>query len=458
MLHIYNTLSRRKEEFKPLEPGKIKMYVCGVTVYDLCHIGHARTFVNFDMMVRYLRYRGYDVTYVRNITDIDDKIIRRANEKGVSCKELSSLFIDEMHQDFDALNILRPDIEPKATDNIGQIISLVQKLLDKGYAYLADNGDVMFEINKFKRYGALSGQKLEELEAGARVQVAKDKRNPFDFVLWKKSKEGEPAWPAPFGEGRPGWHIECSAMNQRYLGERFDIHGGGSDLIFPHHENEIAQSCCALDTSYVNYWLHSGMVMINDEKMSKSLNNFFTIRDVLSYYDAQTVRYFLLSGQYRSPLNYSQDNLNQAKAAATRLYTALRGIDLNALPAPCGTDEYEEAFCKAMDDDFNTPLALSVLFDLVKELNKSEGERKQQLSSRLLQLGRILGLFNQNADEYLKGSADGDDTALIEELIKKRTAAKKAKDYKAADEARDKLAAMGIILEDTKDGTIWRRK
>lgn len=459
MLHIYNTLSRRKEEFQPLEPGKIKMYVCGVTVYDYCHIGHARTFVNFDMMVRYLRYRGYDVTYVRNITDIDDKIIRRANEKGISCKELSSAFIGEMHQDFDALNILRPDLEPKATDNIDEIISLVQKLLDKGYAYLADNGDVMFEINKFKRYGVLSGQKLEELEAGARVEVAKDKRNPFDFVLWKKSKEGEPSWPAPFGEGRPGWHIECSAMNHRYLGERFDIHGGGSDLIFPHHENEIAQSCCALDTSYVNYWLHSGMVMINDEKMSKSLNNFFTIRDVLSYYDAQTVRYFLLSGQYRSPLNYSQDNLNQAKAAVTRLYTALRGVDLNALPVPEGTDEYEEAFCKAMDDDFNTPLALSVLFDLVKELNKSEGERKATLSSRLLQLGRILGLFNQNADEYLKGSAsDDDDTALIEELIAKRTAAKKAKDYKAADEARDRLTAMGIILEDTKEGTIWRRK
>ena len=297
MLKIYNTLTKSKQEFKPIEPGKIGMYVCGVTVYDLCHIGHARTFVNFDVIVRYLRYSGYEVKYVRNITDIDDKIIKRANERGISAKDLAEQFIVEMHKDLDALNIKRPDIEPRATDNIKEIISIVQKLIDNKNAYVSDNGDVVFDINSFKEYGRLSGQKLDELQAGARIEVAKSKHNPMDFVLWKMSKPGEPAWESPWGEGRPGWHIECSAMNNRYLGKEFDIHGGGSDLIFPHHENEIAQSCCANHTPYVHYWMHSGMVMINEEKMSKSLNNFFTIRDVLKSYDAETIRFFLLSGQ-----------------------------------------------------------------------------------------------------------------------------------------------------------------
>ena len=324
MLQIHNTITRQKEDFVPITPGKIGMYVCGVTVYDLCHIGHARTFVNFDMIVRYLRYCGYDVKYVRNITDIDDKIIKRAQEKGVSAKDLAEHFIQEMYEDFDKLNIKRPDLEPRATDNIDAIISLVQRLIDKGHAYVASNGDVMFAIDSFKNYGRLSGQKLEELNAGARIEVEKAKHNPFDFVLWKQSKPGEPAWESPWGMGRPGWHIECSAMNSKYLGETFDIHGGGSDLIFPHHENEIAQSCCAFDSKYVNYWMHSGMVMIDHEKMSKSLNNFFTIREVLEHYDAETIRFFLLSAQYRSPLNYTQDNLNKAKASLERLYTALR--------------------------------------------------------------------------------------------------------------------------------------
>ena len=382
MLQIHNTITRKKEDFVPITPGEIGMYVCGVTVYDLCHIGHARTFVSFDMIVRYLRYLGYKVKYVRNITDIDDKIIKRAQEKGVSAKDLAEHFIGEMYADFDALNIARPDIEPRATENIDAIITLVQRLIDKGHAYVADNGDVMFALDSFKNYGRLSGQKLDELNAGARVAVEKTKRNPFDFVLWKMSKEGEPAWDSPWGAGRPGWHIECSAMNSKILGTTFDIHGGGSDLIFPHHENEIAQSCCAFDTKYVNYWMHSGMVMINKEKMSKSLNNFFTIRDVLKEYDAETVRYFLISAQYRSALNYSQENLDSARTALSRLYTALKNVKV---AAPQGGAEYVERFKAAMDDDFNTPAALAVLFDLAKAINTAQNETEASgLAGRLV--------------------------------------------------------------------------
>ena len=344
MLKIYNTLSRSKEEFVPIHKGKVSMYVCGVTVYDLCHIGHARTFVNFDVVVRYLRYCGYEVKYVRNITDIDDKIIKRSLERGIEAKALAEQFIVEMHKDFDALNILRPDIEPKATENIPAIIELVQKLIDNGNAYVSGNGDVVFKISSFVNYGKLSGQKLDELQAGARIEVEHTKENPLDFVLWKMSKPGEPAWESPWGLGRPGWHIECSAMNSRYLGHTFDIHGGGADLIFPHHENEIAQSCCAWHENYVNYWLHSGMVMINEEKMSKSLNNFFTIRDVLKSYDAETIRFFLLSAQYRSPLNYTEENLEKARAGLNRLYTTMRDapkVESVALP---DEDEYTKKF------------------------------------------------------------------------------------------------------------------
>lgn len=455
MLKIYNTLTRNKEEFKPINPGKIGMYVCGVTVYDLCHIGHARTFVNFDVIVRYLRYSGYDVQYVRNITDIDDKIIKRANERGIEAKALAEQFIVEMHKDFDSLFITRPDIEPKATENIDEIIATVQKLIDNGNAYISDNGDVVFNIDSFKDYGRLSGQKLEELQAGARIEIAKNKHNPMDFVLWKMSKPGEPAWKSPWGEGRPGWHIECSAMNSKYLGNEFDIHGGGSDLIFPHHENEIAQSCCANHTPYVHYWMHSGMVMINEEKMSKSLNNFFTIRDVLKSYDAETIRFFLLSGQYRSPLNYSQENLDKARAGLNRLYTALR--DTPPTQIELGEDEYTAKFKEFMDDDFNTPGAISVLFDLVKQINKETGDKAALLSARLKQLASVLGILSQDPVVFLTSGASDDDASEIEALIKERNDARKAKDWARADAARDKLKAMHIELEDGPSGTTWRR-
>lgn len=459
MLQIHNTITRKKEDFVPITPGEIGMYVCGVTVYDLCHIGHARTFVSFDMIVRYLRYLGYKVKYVRNITDIDDKIIKRAQEKGVAAKELAEHFIGEMYADFDALNIARPDIEPRATENIDAIIALVQRLIDKGHAYVADNGDVMFALDSFKNYGRLSGQKLDELNAGARVAVEKTKRNPFDFVLWKMSKEGEPAWDSPWGAGRPGWHIECSAMNSKILGTTFDIHGGGSDLIFPHHENEIAQSCCAFDTKYVNYWMHSGMVMINKEKMSKSLNNFFTIRDVLKEYDAETVRYFLISAQYRSALNYSQENLDSARTALSRLYTALKNVKV---AAPQGGEEYVERFKAAMDDDFNTPAALAVLFDLAKAINTAKDEVEASgLAGRLVELGSILGILYQDPVKFLQSGAAAsgadDEVAKIEALIEQRKQARANKDYAAADAARNELTAMGIVLEDGPNGTTWRR-
>lgn len=460
MLRIHNSLTKTKETFTPINPGKIGMYVCGVTVYDLCHIGHARTFVNFDVIVRYLRYSGYDVTYVRNITDIDDKIIRRANERGMTTKELSEQFIDEMHKDFDALGIKRPDIEPKATENIDAIIDIVQRLIDGGHAYVSENGDVCFKIETFPEYGRLSGQKLDELQAGARVEIAQGKHSPLDFVLWKMSKPGEPAWQSPWGAGRPGWHIECSAMNSRFLGTTFDIHGGGSDLLFPHHENEIAQSCCAFNTSYVNYWMHSGMVMINEQKMSKSLHNFFTIRDVLKEYDAETVRFFLMSGQYRSALNYSQENLDKARAALTRLYTTLRGVE--ALKPDSADDEYTLKFKEYMDDDFNTPGAIAVLFDLAKQVNKESGEKAQKLAGRLKELASVLGILEQEPEAFLKSGAsvsDGatDDVAEIESLIKERNDARKAKDWARADAARDKLKAMKIELEDGPNGTTWRR-
>lgn len=455
MLKIYNSLTRTKQEFKPITPGKIGMYVCGVTVYDLCHIGHARTFVNFDVIVRYLRYAGYEVKYVRNITDIDDKIIKRANERGISAHDLAEQFIVEMHKDFDALNIKRPDIEPKATDNITEIVNFVQKLIDNQHAYVAENGDVLFDINSFKEYGKLSGQKLDELQAGARIEVEKTKHNPLDFVLWKMSKPGEPSWESPWGAGRPGWHIECSAMNNKYLGKEFDIHGGGSDLIFPHHENEIAQSCCANKTPYVHYWMHSGMVMINEEKMSKSLNNFFTIRDVLETYDAETIRFFLLSGQYRSPLNYSQENLDKARAALNRLYTTLR--DTQAVLPDSTEDEYTAKFKEYMDDDFNTPGAISVLFDLAKQINKESGQTAQKLAGRLKQLASVLGILEQDPNKFLTTGAKDDDVEQIEALIKQRNEARKQKNWALADEARDKLKQMHIELEDGPQGTVWHR-
>lgn len=456
-LTLFNTLTREKQAFKPLQPGKVGIYVCGVTTYDFCHIGHARTYVAFDIVVRYLRKQGYQVNYVRNITDLDDKIIRRAAENNEPFSAVTERFIAEMQQDFDALNLLRPDIEPRVTEHMDQIIAMIEQLITNGNAYQASNGDVLFDVSTYADYGCLSGQDLEQLQSGARVDVDQAKQDPLDFVLWKQAKTGEPSWDSPWGPGRPGWHIECSAMNKEHLGSTFDIHGGGSDLTFPHHENEIAQSCCANHASYVNYWLHSGMVQVDDIKMSKSLGNFFTIRDVLANFDAETVRYFLLSSHYRSQLNYTQDNLQQAHAALERLYTALRGLQ------PDTADEslrqpYWEKFQQAMDDDFNAPEAISVLFDIAREMNRlrqQQPDRAAQLADVLLELAAVLGLLQQQPEDFLQG--DNDDVALIEQLIKQRNDARADKDWAAADAARDKLSAMGIVLEDGPQGTQWRR-
>ncbi|MBL0908675.1 cysteine--tRNA ligase [Pectobacterium carotovorum] len=461
MLKIFNTLSRQKEEFKPIHAGQVGMYVCGITVYDLCHIGHGRTFVAFDVVARYLRYLGYSLKYVRNVTDIDDKIIKRAIENGETSDQLTTRMIAEMHADFDALNILRPDAEPRATHHIADIIEMVETLIARRHAYVASNGDVMFSVDTAPGYGVLSRQDLDQLQAGARVEITEVKRNPMDFVLWKMSKPGEPHWSSPWGEGRPGWHIECSAMNCKQLGTHFDIHGGGSDLMFPHHENEIAQSSCAHDGSYVNYWMHSGMVMVDREKMSKSLNNFFTVRDVLAYYDPETVRYFLMSGHYRSQLNYSEDNLKQARSALERLYIALRGTDASV--AAHGGDEFEARFREAMDDDFNTPEAYSVLFDMAREVNRLKTEDVQaanQLASALRKLSGVLGLLEQDPEQFLQNGAQVDDEEVkeIEALIQQRKDARAAKDWALADQARDRLNEMGIVLEDGPQGTIWRRK
>ncbi|WGE36905.1 MULTISPECIES: cysteine--tRNA ligase [Actinobacillus] len=458
MLKIYNTLKREKEEFKPINPNQVGMYVCGVTVYDLCHFGHGRTFVSFDVIARYLRYLGYNLRYVRNITDVDDKIIKRALENNETCDQLVDRMIAEMHKDFDDLNILRPDVEPRATKHIPEIVAMVEKLIANGHAYVAADGDVMFDVESFKKYGALSRQNLEQLQAGARVEIKSVKKNPMDFVLWKMSKEGEPSWQSPWGNGRPGWHIECSAMNSKELGEHFDIHGGGSDLMFPHHENEIAQSCCAHGGDYVNYWLHTGMLTIDDEKMSKSLGNFFTIRTMLEKYESETLRYFFLTAHYRSLLNYSLDNLDLARSALERLYTSLRGCDLSVEVA--GGEQYVEAFKAAMDDDFNTPGALAVLFEIAREVNKLKTEdmaKANGLAVRLKELAGVLGLLYQDPEAFLQGDANNDEVAEIEALIKQRNEAKAAKNWAVADEVRDKLKAMNIVLEDTPNGTTWRK-
>ncbi|MDH2926470.1 cysteine--tRNA ligase [Lonepinella koalarum] len=458
MLKIFNTLTREKEPFKPINPNQIGMYVCGVTVYDLCHFGHGRTFVSFDVIVRYLRYLGYNLRYVRNITDVDDKIIKRALENNESCDQLVDRMIKQMHQDFDALNILRPDVEPRATQHIHEIIEMVQRLMARKHAYVAEDGDVMFDVESYQDYGRLSRQNLEQLQAGARVEIKSVKRNPMDFVLWKMSKPNEPSWDSPWGKGRPGWHIECSAMNSKELGHHFDIHGGGSDLMFPHHENEIAQSCCAHDGDYVNYWLHTGMLTINEEKMSKSLNNFFTIRDILSKYDSESVRYFFLTAQYRSLLDYSEENISLARKALERLYTALRGCDANI--EIDAEDQYVATFKQAMNDDFNTPGALAVLFEIAREINRLKTEdstKANQLAARLKQLAGILGLLQQDAEAFLQGDNADDEVAKIEALIKQRNDARAVKDWTTADDARNQLTAMGVVLEDSASGTTWRK-
>ncbi|MBU3001934.1 cysteine--tRNA ligase [Paraglaciecola arctica] len=458
MLHIYNTLTRQKEQFKPLHAGKVGLYVCGITVYDVCHVGHARTYLSFDLMVRYMRSRGLDVNYVRNITDVDDKIISRANEQGLTAEQFTEKTIARMHQDFAAIGLLEPDVEPRVTTHIPEIIDIIQRLVDKGYAYQASSGDVLFEVNTFPEYGKLGRQDLDQLKSGARVEVVDEKRDPLDFVLWKSVKPGEPFWASPWGNGRPGWHIECSAMNHKHLGKHFDIHGGGSDLIFPHHENEVAQSCCAFDTPYVNYWMHTGMVQVNQEKMSKSLGNFFTLRDVLDIYDAETVRYFLMSAQYRSQLSYSDSFIQQARASLERLYTALRDVTPN-MNVDVAMGDYQSRFNQAMDDDFNTPEAFAVLFDLAKEINKSTGQQAADLAGIMIKLADILGILQQSPNDYLQGAAGGeqDDVAQIESLIKARNDARASKDWAAADAARDALNALKVVLEDGENGTTWRR-
>jgi cysteinyl-tRNA synthetase len=510
-LKIYNTLTRKKEEFQPRVPGKIGMYVCGMTVYDYCHIGHARVMVVFDTVARYFRHKGYELTYVRNITDIDDKIINRANENGEEFTALTQRFIDAMHEDEKALSVLPPDIEPKATQSIPDIIAMIEALITKGLAYVGANGDVFYPVSKFKPYGKLSGKNLADLQAGERVDVDLAKQDPLDFVLWKMAKAGEPSWESPWGQGRPGWHIECSAMSTCCLGNHFDIHGGGMDLQFPHHENEIAQSEGATDEKFVNLWMHNGFVRVDNEKMSKSLGNFFTVREVLKQYQPEVIRFFILQSHYRSPLNYSEEQLNDAKAGLTRLYTALRDVEVIDTTLE---EEYKIRFEQAMDDDFNTPVALSVLFDVAKKLNMSkytleklkgtknkmesfheafpnfifedypklvqeEEKATETLAFTLKQMGGLLGILQHSPDTFLKGSVHHDTVGVlvgsgssvsgsaeitrgsvwIEQQIQTRLDAKKSKDWALADQIRNGLKQQGIILEDAPDGTTsWRRE
>lgn len=456
MLKIYNTLAREKQVFKPIVAGKVSMYVCGMTVYDYCHLGHARVMVVFDMVSRWLRASGYDVTYVRNITDIDDKIIKRANENNETIAELTKRFIDAMDEDSAKLGVIRPDIEPKATEFVDGMLAMIGALVDKGFAYPAANGDVFYAVNNFPGYGKLSGKSLEDLRAGERVEVDTFKKDPMDFVLWKAAKPGEPSWDSPWGKGRPGWHIECSAMSSHHLGAHFDIHGGGQDLQFPHHENEIAQSEAAHShdgkpCQMVNYWMHNGFVRVDDEKMSKSLGNFFTIRTVLEKYDAEVVRFFILRAHYRSPLNYSDQHLDDAKSALTRLYTALRGMDIKS-SAIDWQHPQAARFKDAMDDDFNTPEAIAVLFDLANEANKTKDADTVLL---LKGLAGVLGLLQRNPDDFLQGEAVA--SLDIESLIQARLTAKKNKNFAEADAIRKQLADAGIVLEDTPQGTTWRR-
>ncbi len=458
MLRIHNSLTSQKEAFQPVQAGKVRMYVCGMTVYDLCHLGHARVMVVFDAAVRYLRYQGYDVTYVRNITDIDDKIIQRANENGEDFRDLTARFIKAMHEDNAALGVLEPDAEPRATEHMEAIISMIQTLIDKKAAYVAANGDVYYDVSGFTGYGQLSGKRVEDLRAGARVEVEEAKEDALDFALWKAAKPDEPSWDSPWGPGRPGWHIECSAMSTECLGNHFDIHGGGMDLKFPHHENEIAQSEAATGEPFVNCWMHNGFVRVEEEKMSKSLGNFFTVREVLEKYPAEAIRYFILTSHYRSPLNYSDQHLDGARAALDRLYTSLRGLDSGqGEPDPL----YVARFNEAMDDDLNTPEALAVLFELARDVNRARDEdpaQARQLAATLRQLGGILGLLQDDPEHYLHSLSGGaPETDQIEALIAQRNAARAAKNWAEADRIRDELTAQGIVLEDGSEGTSWRR-
>ena len=463
MLEIHNNLTGVKAPFKPIDEKNVRMYVCGMTVYDMCHVGHARVLVVFDVVYRYLchLYGKEHVTYVRNITDIDDKIISRANENHESIESLTARFIDEMHRDIEALGVLPPTVEPRATRHMQEIIEMIQSLVEKGVAYVADNGDVYYSVSKFPAYGQLSGKHLEDLRAGERVAVDEAKRDPLDFVLWKAAKPGEPSWGSPWGLGRPGWHIEYSAMSTHCLGNHFDIHGGGLDLQFPHHENEIAQSEAATGEKFVNVWMHNGFVRVDEEKMSKSLGNFFTIREVTSRYDPEVLRYFILTSHYRSPLNYSDQHLENAKAALTTLYTALRGIEAADVKGE-EEDPHVQRFHAAMQDDFNTPEALAILFDVAHAINKhreNAPDTARYHAAVLRQLAGLLGLLGRDAESFLRGgrSSGGLDDAAIEALIAQRNEARKNKDWAESDRIRDELKEKGIILEDGPEGTTWRR-
>lgn len=464
-LVIYNTINQKKEVFKPITPGHIKLYVCGITVYDHCHIGHARVSVAFDAMVKYLRWAGYDVTYIRNITDIDDKIIERANHNKESIETLTTRFIEFMHQDFERLGIELPTSEPKATHHIPHIIDMIQALIDKKMAYVGHDGDVYFAVDKYSTYGELSHRKLDELKAGERIEIVKSKHSPYDFVLWKKAKAGEPSWDSPWGSGRPGWHIECSAMATHCLGNTFDIHGGGFDLIFPHHENERAQSEGATGEKFVNYWMHVGFVQVNDEKMSKSLKNFFTIKDVLAVYHPEVIRLFLLSSHYRSPINYTQEGLESAKNSLARLYLALNTVwqvDFVKHDELSEQDKtlikpYHDKFMQAMNDDFNTPLAISVLFELAKELNLT---KNRVYAAGLVELAGAIGLLPSIPNEYLKSNKSAEvllDAETVEKMIIDRAQARLTKNFSEADRIRKELESKGVIIEDSPTGTSWRR-
>lgn len=467
MLKIYNTLTRKKEIFRPIIAGKVGLYVCGMTVYDYCHIGHARVMVIFDTVARYFRYCDYDLTYVRNITDIDDKIIKRAHENGEDCKQLTARYIVAMHEDERSLNVLPPDLEPKATQSINDIIRMIMALFEQKLAYAGTNGDIFYAVTKFDRYGKLSGKNIEDLQAGERVDINQSKRDPLDFTLWKQAKLGEPCWNSPWGKGRPGWHIECSAMSTTCLGDHFDIHGGGMDLQFPHHENEIAQSEGATGKKFVNLWMHNGFVRVDDAKMSKSLGNFFSVRKVLQKYRAEVIRFLIISSHYRSPLNYSDASLNEAEAALRRLYTALRNVTRSYKPI----EHYQKSFQQAMDDDFNTVLAVAVLFEVASELNKAKVSNAQQapaLATTLHNLGAILGILQDSPDDYLQSKISDKPkinldqptpcpATKIEEMIQLRLVAKQNKDWAKADQIRAYLKRHGVILEDNVTSTTWRR-
>ncbi|MBW1845912.1 MAG: cysteine--tRNA ligase [Deltaproteobacteria bacterium] len=480
-LRIYNTLSRKKETFEPLKSGVVGIYVCGPTVYDSCHIGHARSVVVFDVIVRYFKAKGFDVTYVRNFTDIDDKIINRAQELGTDPKALADKYINEFYEDMDALNAERATIEPRATDHIKQIIASIEKLVDNNFAYQI-NGDVYYSVESFKDYGKLSGRKLEDMEAGARIDIDERKKSPFDFSLWKSAKQGEPSWESPWGQGRPGWHIECSAMSTKYLGITFDIHGGGKDLIFPHHENEIAQSEALSGDPLTKYWIHHGFVNINHEKMSKSLNNILLVKDVLKKYHTDVIRYFLLTSHYRSPIDYTEKALVEARSSIDRFYKLLERISKSEIQLPSGennnislnnSEEYWNRFCEAMDDDFNTAVAIATLHDAVRDVNRSldktsktfKDNEKYEIEfvlSQIYKMRDVLGVLLESPENYFesikthKTSLENLNAKEIEELIKERSAARQARDWGKADKIRKKLEEMKVVLEDSKEETIWR--